>query len=97
VTGFTCPTSFSWHTTKHVTRHPDPVPSDFNAQDYATLVAHSSLFRKFSEVFLCLVGLSRHYTLDEETYPQFLYKNGDEMNIFAFIHTPDHIKVRVVE
>nr|GEV07125.1 hypothetical protein [Tanacetum cinerariifolium] len=57
-----------------ILRDPDPVAADFNVQDYATLVAHPSLFRKFPEEFLCLVGLSRHYTLDEETCPLFLDK-----------------------
>ncbi|GJT79806.1 hypothetical protein Tco_1054148 [Tanacetum coccineum] len=27
-----------------------------------------------------MVGLSRYYTLDEETYPRFLHKNGEEQN-----------------
>ncbi|GJT50904.1 hypothetical protein Tco_0977061 [Tanacetum coccineum] len=94
---FACPASFSWHTAKHVTKDPDPVAADFNAQDCATLVAYRSPFRKFPEAFLCLVGLSRHYTLDEETYPRFLHKNREEMDIFAFIHTPDPTKVRVVK
>nr|GEZ65673.1 hypothetical protein [Tanacetum cinerariifolium] len=85
---------FSWHTAKHVTRDPDPIAVDFNAQDYATLVAHPSLFRKFPKAFLCLVGLSRHYTLDEETYPWFLHKNGKEMDIFVFIQTLDPTKVK---
>ncbi|GJS43728.1 hypothetical protein Tco_0568771 [Tanacetum coccineum] len=78
-------------------RDPAPVAADFNAQDYATLVAHPSPFRKFLEEFLCLVGLSRHYTLDEENYPQFLHRNGEDMDLFAFIHTPDPTKVKVVE
>ncbi|GKA60406.1 hypothetical protein Tco_0759813 [Tanacetum coccineum] len=52
---------------------------------------------KFPEAFMCLVGLSFHYTLDEETYPRFLHKNGEEMDIFAFIHTPDPTKVKIVE
>ncbi|GKF44470.1 hypothetical protein Tco_0131022, partial [Tanacetum coccineum] len=65
--------------------------------DYTTLVAHPSLFQKFPEEFLCLVGLSRHYTLDEETYPRFLDKDGEDMDIFAFIHTLDPTKVKVVE
>ncbi|GKE15476.1 hypothetical protein Tco_1423053, partial [Tanacetum coccineum] len=77
--------------------YPAPVADDFNAQDYATFVAHPSPFRKFPKEFLCLVGLSRHYTLDEETYPWFLHKNGEEMDIFAFIHTLDPTKVKVVE
>nr|GEU45680.1 U-box domain-containing protein 15 [Tanacetum cinerariifolium] len=57
----------------------DPVPmaADFNAQDYATLVAHPSPLWKFSEAFLCLVGLSCHYTLVDETFPQFVHKNGE--------------------
>ncbi|GJY25605.1 hypothetical protein Tco_0400331, partial [Tanacetum coccineum] len=97
VDDFACPASFSWHTAKHVIRDPSPVAADFNEQDYATLVAHPSSFQKFLEAFLCLVGLSRHYTLDEETYPRFLHKNGEEMDIFAFIHTIDPTKVKIVE
>ncbi|GKC22772.1 hypothetical protein Tco_1024922 [Tanacetum coccineum] len=76
---------------------PAPVAADFNEQDYATLVAHPPPFRKFPEEFMCLVGLSHHYTLDEETYPRFLDKDGEDMDIFAFIHTPDPTKVKVVE
>nr|GEX16867.1 transposase (putative), gypsy type [Tanacetum cinerariifolium] len=95
---FTCPASFPWHTAKHVTRDPNPVAVDFNAQDYATLVAHPSPFRKFPEAFMCLVGLSRHYTLDEETYPSFYTRTEMvELDIFAFIHTLNPTKVRVVE
>nr|GEV17561.1 hypothetical protein [Tanacetum cinerariifolium] len=58
-------------------RDPSPVATDFNAQDYATLVAHPSPFWKFLEAFLYLVGLSRHYTLDEDTYPRFVHKNEE--------------------
>nr|GEW16873.1 hypothetical protein [Tanacetum cinerariifolium] len=47
------------------------------------------------EAFMCLVELSHHYTLDEETYPRLLHKN--EEDIFAFIHTSDPTKVRIVE
>ncbi|GKD40881.1 hypothetical protein Tco_1261088, partial [Tanacetum coccineum] len=47
--------------------------------------------------FLCLVGWSRHYTLDKESYPQFLDKDREDMDIFAFIHTLDPTKVKFVE
>nr|GEW54700.1 transposase (putative), gypsy type [Tanacetum cinerariifolium] len=98
VDDFACPSSFSWYTSKHVTRDPAPVAIDFNAQDYATLVAHPSPFRKFLEAFMCLVGLSRHYTLDEETYPRFCIRTERaEMDIFTFIHTPDSTKVIIVK
>ncbi|GJW30822.1 hypothetical protein Tco_0047697 [Tanacetum coccineum] len=89
---FACLACFLWHTAKNVTRDPTPVADDFNAQDYATLVAHPSPFRKFLEEFVCLVGLSRHYTLDEETYPSFMDKDGEDMDIFALIHTTDPTK-----
>nr|GEY14756.1 hypothetical protein [Tanacetum cinerariifolium] len=97
VDDFACPARFSWYTAKNVTRDPAPVAANFNAQDYATLVAHPSPFRKFPEEFLCLVGLSRHYTLDEETYPLFLDRDGKDMDIFTFIHTSNPTKVKVVE
>nr|GEW07449.1 hypothetical protein [Tanacetum cinerariifolium] len=95
--GFACDALFPWHTVKNVTRDPTMIAADFNAQDYATLVAHPSPFWKFPEEFLCLVGLSRHYTLDEESYPWFLPKRGEDMDLFAFIHTPDTTKVKVVD
>ncbi|GKA61460.1 hypothetical protein Tco_0760867 [Tanacetum coccineum] len=79
------------------TRDPAPAAADFNAHDYATPVAHPSPFRNFPEEFLCLVRLICHYTLDEETYPWFLDKDGEDMDIFTFIHTPDPTKVKVVE
>ncbi|GKB12020.1 hypothetical protein Tco_0845943 [Tanacetum coccineum] len=66
------------HTAKYVTRDPDPVAANFNAQYYATLVAHPSPFWKFLEALLCLVGLSRHYTLDEETYPRVVERERNE-------------------
>ncbi|GJT84979.1 hypothetical protein Tco_1066696 [Tanacetum coccineum] len=85
------------HTAKNVTRDPALKATDFSAQDYAILVDHHSSFPKFPKEFLCLVGLSRHYTLDEETYPSFVDKDGEDMDIFAFIRTPNPTKVKVVE
>ncbi|GJW61613.1 hypothetical protein Tco_0110948 [Tanacetum coccineum] len=80
-----------------ILRDPAPKATDFSAQDYAILVDHPSPFWKFLEEFLCLVGLSRHYTLDEETYPSIMDRDGEDMDIFAFICTPDPTKVKVVE
>nr|GEX01498.1 hypothetical protein [Tanacetum cinerariifolium] len=67
-------------------KDPAPVAADFNAQDYATLLAHPFPFQKFSEAFLCLVGLSRHYTLDDEIYPLFLHKNREGGNGYLCFH-----------
>ncbi|GJR31091.1 hypothetical protein Tco_1107323 [Tanacetum coccineum] len=41
--------------------------------------------------------MSRYYMLDENTYPEFLYENGDEMDMLSFFHTVDPTKVRIGE
>ncbi|GJX33146.1 hypothetical protein Tco_0243001 [Tanacetum coccineum] len=55
---FACPVSFPWHTTKHVTRDPDPIADNFNAHDYATLVAHLS-----PNGYLCIHSYSESYQI----------------------------------
>ncbi|GJU67626.1 hypothetical protein Tco_1253885, partial [Tanacetum coccineum] len=60
-----------------ILRDPASKATDFSAQDYSILIDHLSPFWKFPEEFLCLVGLSRHYTLDEETYPSFVDRDGE--------------------
>ncbi|GJZ99866.1 hypothetical protein Tco_0672417, partial [Tanacetum coccineum] len=93
VDAFACPASFSWNTSKSVSKDPFPKSSEFNEEHYATLVAYPAPFQKYPEPFLCLIGISRNYTLDEYTYPQFLRKN--EMDLISFIRTADPTKVRV--
>ncbi|GKC25502.1 hypothetical protein Tco_1027652 [Tanacetum coccineum] len=44
VDDFVCPSSFPWHTAKNVTKDPAPIAAEFNAEEYATLVAHPSPF-----------------------------------------------------
>ncbi|GKC99629.1 hypothetical protein Tco_1169904, partial [Tanacetum coccineum] len=97
VDAFACPASFPWNTSKSVSKDPFPRSSEFNAEHYATLVAYPAPFHKYPEPFLCLVGISRNYTLDEDTYPQFLRENGEEMDLLSFIQTADPTKVRVGE
>nr|GEU72326.1 hypothetical protein [Tanacetum cinerariifolium] len=57
-------------------RDPFPKSTEFSADDYDVLVAHPAPFRKFPEPFLCLIGTSRNYTLDEDTYLTFLRDDG---------------------
>ncbi|GJW14966.1 hypothetical protein Tco_0019099 [Tanacetum coccineum] len=97
VDSFACPASFLWHTDKNISRDPFPKSTEFNADDYAILVAHPAPFWKFPESFLCLIGMSRYYTLDEDTYPSFLYDDRTEMDLSSFIHVADPTKVRVGE
>nr|GEU57422.1 hypothetical protein [Tanacetum cinerariifolium] len=68
--------SFPWHTEKNVSREPFSKSTEFNADDYAILVARMAPFWKFPEPFLYLIRMSRNYTLDEDTYPTFLHDDG---------------------
>ncbi|GKD00726.1 hypothetical protein Tco_1171000 [Tanacetum coccineum] len=95
VDAFAYPAIFPWHTSKSVSKDPFPKSTEFNTGHYASLVAYPALFHKYPESFICLVGLSRYYTLDENTYPEFLFKN--EMNLLSFIRTADPSKVRIGE
>ncbi|GKD16830.1 hypothetical protein Tco_1205988 [Tanacetum coccineum] len=80
-----------------VPKDPFPKSSEFNAEHYAILVAHPAPFHKYPEPFLCLVGISRYYTLDGDTYPEFLRDGDEEMDLLSFIQTADPMKVRVGE
>ncbi|GKA19202.1 hypothetical protein Tco_0699117 [Tanacetum coccineum] len=62
---------------KSVLNDPFPKSTEFNVEHYASLVAFSALFHKYPEPFLCLVWLKHYYMLDENTYPEFLYENGE--------------------
>ncbi|GKA15320.1 hypothetical protein Tco_0695067, partial [Tanacetum coccineum] len=95
VDDFACPASFPWNTSKTVSKDPFPKPSQYNAEHYATLVAYPAPFHKYLEPFLCLMGISRNYTLDEDTYPQFLREDGEAMDLLSFIRTADPTKVRI--
>nr|GEV10537.1 putative transposase (putative), gypsy type [Tanacetum cinerariifolium] len=97
VNAFACPASFPWNTSKGVLKDPFPKSFEFNAKHFATLVALPAPFHKYPEPFLCLVGISRYYTLDEDAYPEFLGDNDEEMDLLAFIRTADPTKVRVAE
>nr|GEX20311.1 hypothetical protein [Tanacetum cinerariifolium] len=98
VDAFACPASFPWNTSKGVPKDPLPKSFEFNAEHFATLVALPAPFHKYPEPFLCLVGISRYYTLDEDAYPEFLGDNDEGgMDLLAFIRTADPTKVRVAE
>nr|GEV27384.1 hypothetical protein [Tanacetum cinerariifolium] len=97
VYAFACPTTFPWNTSKGVPKDPFLKSSEFNSEHFATLVALPAPFHKYLESFLCLVGISRYYTLDEDVYPEFLGDNDEGMDLLAFIRTADPTKVSVAE
>ncbi|GKB33291.1 hypothetical protein Tco_0872692 [Tanacetum coccineum] len=97
VDAFACHASFPWHTSKCVSKDPFPKPFEYDAGHYATLVVYPAPFHKYPEPFLYLVGISRYYTLDENTYLEFLHDNDQEMYLLSFIQTVDPTKVKIDE
>ncbi|GKD46693.1 hypothetical protein Tco_1271338, partial [Tanacetum coccineum] len=91
------PLSIPWHTKKTLTWDPSPTATEFNAEACDLLATHQALFRKFPEPFLCLVGISRYYDLDDNVYPTFLTATEEEIDLFSFIHHADPTKVRISE
>nr|GEV14478.1 transposase (putative), gypsy type [Tanacetum cinerariifolium] len=91
------PLSIPWHTKKTVPMDHSPTADEFSAEACNFLATHQAPFQKFSESFLCLVGISRYYDLDDNVYPTFLPDAGEEMDLFAFIHHANPTKVWIGE
>ncbi|GKE27139.1 hypothetical protein Tco_1442523, partial [Tanacetum coccineum] len=66
-----------WHNNKTLRKDPHPMPAEFNADVCNYLADNPAPFIKFSEPFLCFVGISQYYDLDENCYPTF-WANDDE-------------------
>ncbi|GJS99377.1 hypothetical protein Tco_0820547 [Tanacetum coccineum] len=86
-----------WHNNKTLRKDPHPKPTEFNAEVCDFLATHIAPFWKFPEPFLCLVGISRYYELDENVYLVFLTDDDEEMDLFAFINHAYRTKVRIGE
>ncbi|GKB99052.1 hypothetical protein Tco_0985189 [Tanacetum coccineum] len=97
VDAFVFPLAISWHNDKTLRNDPHPTPAEFNVDVCNYLDDNHAPFRKFSEPFLCFVGISRYYDLDENYYPTFWANDDEEMDVFAFITHTDPIKVRIGE
>ncbi|GJY05407.1 hypothetical protein Tco_0371347 [Tanacetum coccineum] len=61
---------------KILSKDPPPKLSQYKSEAREFLRTHTAPFWKFPEPFLCWVGISRYYTLDENSYPTFW--DGDE-------------------
>ncbi|GJS56930.1 hypothetical protein Tco_0651714 [Tanacetum coccineum] len=79
------PLVIPWHINKTLKKDPPSLPTEYNTDVCDYLATNHAPFKKFQEPFLCFLGLSRYYTLDEE------------MDLFAFIQHADPTKVRIGE
>ncbi|GKC96011.1 hypothetical protein Tco_1161453 [Tanacetum coccineum] len=71
------PSFIPWYIKKTLARDPSPTAMEFSAEACDFLATHPTPFQKFLEPFLCLVGLSRYYDLDDNVYPTFLTDSGE--------------------
>ncbi|GJS48762.1 hypothetical protein Tco_0598883 [Tanacetum coccineum] len=81
---------------KILSKDPPPQLSRYDTEACDFLRTHTAPFQKFPEPFLCWVGISRYYTLDENCYPTY-WDGEEEMDLFAFIRHSDPTKVRIGE
>ncbi|GJS87373.1 hypothetical protein Tco_0770009 [Tanacetum coccineum] len=91
------PLAVPWHNNKTLRNDPHPTPVEFDADVCNYLADNPAPFRKFPEPFLCFVGISQYYELDDKCYPTFLNDDDEEMDLFTFIHHADPTKVRIGE
>ncbi|GKB34508.1 hypothetical protein Tco_0879450 [Tanacetum coccineum] len=77
----------------------DPAPHLTARQEQAVQVLSSNKapFRRYSECFLALVGLSPYYPFGENTYPAFERPDETDMGLLDYIRTDDPRKVQAVE
>ncbi|GJU66867.1 hypothetical protein Tco_1253126 [Tanacetum coccineum] len=66
-------------------------------QTVKLLENHKAPFRRYSECFLCLVGLSPYYPFDENSNLAFERPDGTDMGLLDFIKTVNPRKVRAME
>nr|GFB11952.1 hypothetical protein [Tanacetum cinerariifolium] len=71
VDAFVFPLDVPWHNNKTLRKDPHPTPAEFNADVCDYLAENPAPFKKFLKPFLCFVGISRYYYLDENYYPTF--------------------------
>ncbi|GJZ16168.1 hypothetical protein Tco_0551845 [Tanacetum coccineum] len=77
----------------------DPAPHLTARQEQAVQVLSSNKapFRRYSECFLALVGLSPYYPFGENTYPAFERPDRTDMGLLDYIRTADPRKVQAEE
>ncbi|GJV61986.1 hypothetical protein Tco_1468086 [Tanacetum coccineum] len=86
------PLSVPLNKSKTLSKDPPPKLSQYDTQAYDFLRTHTAPFQKFPEPFLCWVGISRYYELDENCYPTFW--DGNEGG-YTLLYIPDLIVLRL--
>nr|GFC16801.1 putative transposase (putative), gypsy type [Tanacetum cinerariifolium] len=88
-----CPLSIPWFSGTFVVKDPLPVDEAVDLPCVELLNENHTIIRKYPEVFLCLVGLSRSFT-GSDVRPTLLHSNDEEMGLLDFVNFADPSKVK---
>ncbi|GKD82381.1 hypothetical protein Tco_1349220, partial [Tanacetum coccineum] len=91
-----CPISVLWNPSASVVKDLVPSVDHVNTELLDLLNHHRTVIRRYPEVFLCLIGLSRSFN-DPHVYPTLLKDDGSDMGLLDFVKTADPFKVRTGE
>ncbi|GJS78490.1 hypothetical protein Tco_0728371 [Tanacetum coccineum] len=92
VDAYVFPLVVPWHNNKTLRKDPHPTPDEFDANVCDYLTDNPAPFKKLLEPFLCFLGMSRYYDLDENYYPTLWADDEEEMDLFSFIDHEDPTK-----
>ncbi|GJU36450.1 hypothetical protein Tco_1184804 [Tanacetum coccineum] len=71
-----------------------PVEGTYSVEDVALLNTRQTPIQRQPELLLCLVRLSRRYFLGDDVYPTFLSDDGQEIDLFNLISSPNPAAVK---
>ncbi|GKB81200.1 hypothetical protein Tco_0948095 [Tanacetum coccineum] len=91
-----CPLSISWFSGVSVVKDPLMVDEAVDLPCVELLNENRTIIRKYPEVFLCLLGLSRSFT-ETDICPTLLHNNDEEMGLLDFVNSADPFKVKIGE
>ncbi|GKB10067.1 hypothetical protein Tco_0843990 [Tanacetum coccineum] len=87
-----CPISVPWHMGASILKDPLPFDDRVNAELLALLDHHQTVIKRYSETFLCLVGLSRSFD-DVFVRPTLLKDDESDMGLLYFVKSFDPFKI----
>ncbi|GJS54347.1 hypothetical protein Tco_0627709 [Tanacetum coccineum] len=90
------PLSIPWFDGVSIVKYPLPVEDIVDLLCVELLNVNRTVIRKYSETFLCLVGLSRSF-INNDVHPKLLYDDDEEMGLLDFVKSADPFKVKTGE
>ncbi|GJU82042.1 hypothetical protein Tco_1284407 [Tanacetum coccineum] len=91
-----CPLSTPWFGGTSVVKDPLSVDEAVDLPCVELLNENRTLIKKYPEIFLCFVGLSRSF-VETNVRPTLLRDNDEEISLLDFVKSADPFKVKVGE